>query len=165
MAGRGKLIEAVGYLRTSSAANVGADKDSDKRQRAAIENFAKRSGFALMGMMSKQKLGPISKQGDQYLRRILIVGAHSVLRRARQQPEKYPGSLSFWLGDRSRSSRFAPFEQGEIGPDLFRAACDMGLEGLVSKRRDRPYRAGRSSDWVKVKNRTHPAMSRIRDSF
>ena len=29
----------------------------------------------------------------------------------------------------------APFEQGEIGPDLFRAACDMGLEGLVSKRR------------------------------
>ena len=35
----------------------------------------------------KQKLGPISKQGDQYLRRILIVGAHAVLRRARQQPE------------------------------------------------------------------------------
>jgi bifunctional non-homologous end joining protein LigD len=30
------------------------------------------------------------------------------------------------------------FEQGEIGPDLFRAACNMGLEGLVSKRRDRP---------------------------
>jgi hypothetical protein len=32
----------------------------------------------------------------------------------------------------------APFEQGEIGPDLFRATYDMGLEGLVSKRRDRP---------------------------
>jgi len=30
----------------------------------------------------------------------------------------------------------APFEQGEIGPDLFRAACKIGLEGLVSKRRD-----------------------------
>jgi transposase len=38
----------------------------------------------------KQKLGPISKQGDRYLRRILVVGACSVLRRARQQPEKYP---------------------------------------------------------------------------
>ena len=38
----------------------------------------------------KQKLGPISKQGDQYLRRILVVGAHAVLRRARQQPQKYP---------------------------------------------------------------------------
>ena len=32
------------------------------------------------------------------------------------------------------------FEQGEIGPDLFRAACKMGLEGMVSKRRDGPYR-------------------------
>jgi transposase len=38
----------------------------------------------------KQKLGPISKRGDRYLRRILVVGAHSVLRRAKQNPEKYP---------------------------------------------------------------------------
>jgi transposase len=38
----------------------------------------------------KEKLGPISKQGDRYLRRILVVGAHAVLRHARQQPEKYP---------------------------------------------------------------------------
>jgi transposase len=38
----------------------------------------------------KQKLGPISKQGDQYLRRILIVGAISVLRRALRNPGKYP---------------------------------------------------------------------------
>jgi len=37
----------------------------------------------------KRKLGPISKQGDRYLRRILVVGAHSVLRRAKHNPEKY----------------------------------------------------------------------------
>ena len=59
----------------------------------------------------------------------------------------------------------APFEQGEIGPDLSRAACDMGLEGLVSKRRDRPYQGGRSKYWVKVKNRKHPAMQRVMESF
>jgi bifunctional non-homologous end joining protein LigD len=58
-----------------------------------------------------------------------------------------------------------PFGQGEIGPDLFRAACRMGLEGLVSKRRDRPYQAGRSKHWVKVKNRSHPAMNRVMESF
>jgi ATP-dependent DNA ligase len=58
----------------------------------------------------------------------------------------------------------APFEQGEIGPDLFRAACNMGLEGLVSKRRDRPYRSGRSPDWIKVKNRQHPAMERVKEA-
>ena len=59
----------------------------------------------------------------------------------------------------------APFEQGEIGPDLFRAACRLGLEGLVSKRRDRPYQAGRSKHWIKVKNRKHPAMSRVMETF
>jgi transposase len=52
---------------------------------------------AWIGLVSRQdstggkpKLGPISKQGDRYLRRILVVGAHSVLRRAKQNPEKYP---------------------------------------------------------------------------
>jgi bifunctional non-homologous end joining protein LigD len=59
----------------------------------------------------------------------------------------------------------APFEQGEIGPDLFQQACKFGLEGLVSKRRDRPYRAGRSKDWIKVKDRKHPAMERVKDAF
>jgi ATP-dependent DNA ligase len=54
-----------------------------------------------------------------------------------------------------------PFESGEIGPDLFAAACRMGLEGLVSKRRDRPYQGGRSKHWIKVKNRQHPAMKRV----
>jgi transposase len=38
----------------------------------------------------KQKLGPISKQGDRYLRRLLVVGAHAVLRRAKQIPQNHP---------------------------------------------------------------------------
>jgi len=57
------------------------------------------------------------------------------------------------------------FEQGEIGPDLLRAACRMGLEVLVSKHRDRPYRGGRQKHWIKVKNRKHPAMYRVMDIF
>jgi len=65
-------------------------------------------------------------------------------------------NLARLLARRPEGIFVAVFEQGEIGPDLFRAACDMGLEGLVSKRRDRPYRSGRSPDWIKVKNRTHP---------
>jgi bifunctional non-homologous end joining protein LigD len=52
----------------------------------------------------------------------------------------------------------APFEQGKIGPDLFGAACRMGLEGIVSKHRERPYRAGRCEHWQKVKNRKAPSL-------
>ena len=43
-----KAIPAVAYLRTSSAANVGADKDSERRQRDAIQGFAKRAGYELV---------------------------------------------------------------------------------------------------------------------
>jgi bifunctional non-homologous end joining protein LigD len=57
------------------------------------------------------------------------------------------------------------FEQGEIGPELFRHACLMGLEGLVSKHRDRPYRSGRSPHWIKVKNRTHHSIDRAKEAF
>ena len=59
----------------------------------------------------------------------------------------------------------APFEQGEIGPDLFDAACRMQLEGIVSKHRERPYRLGRCEHWQKVKNRKHPAVTRVADQF
>jgi DNA invertase Pin-like site-specific DNA recombinase len=41
-------IPAIAYLRTSSAANVGADQDSDKRQRQAIEAFAKHGGYEIV---------------------------------------------------------------------------------------------------------------------
>lgn len=68
-------------------------------------------------------------------------------------------NLARLLARRSEGIFIAPFEQGEIGPDLFRAACCVGLEGLVSTRRDQPYRAGRSPHWVKVKNPTSPAMT------
>lgn len=44
-----EIKKAVAYLRTSSAANVGADKDSEKRQRAAIQAYAKAAGYELVG--------------------------------------------------------------------------------------------------------------------
>jgi bifunctional non-homologous end joining protein LigD len=47
------------------------------------------------------------------------------------------------------------------GALAFQHACRMGLEGIVSKRRDKPYRSGRSPDWIKVKNPDAPAANRV----
>ena len=44
---------------------------------------------------------------------------------------------------------------------IFEHACRLGAEGIVAKRRDRPYRSGRSVDWVKVKNPDAPAATRV----
>jgi bifunctional non-homologous end joining protein LigD len=46
------------------------------------------------------------------------------------------------------------------GPTVFCHACKMGLEGIVSKRKNSPYRSGRSPDWLKVKNPNAPAVKR-----
>ena len=37
------------------------------------------------------------------------------------------------------------------GEALFKKSCAMGLEGIISKRKDQPYRSGRSNDWLKIK--------------
>jgi ATP-dependent DNA ligase len=49
-----------------------------------------------------------------------------------------------------------------VGPGdvVFRHACQLGLEGIVSKRLGSPYRSGRSRYWVKSKNPQHPAVKR-----
>jgi len=39
----------------------------------------------------------------------------------------------------------------------------MGLEEIVSKRRDRGYKAGPCKDWVKVKNPKSAAMIRAKE--
>jgi DNA invertase Pin-like site-specific DNA recombinase len=47
MVDKGKRVEAVGYMRTSSATNVGDGKDSEARQRKAIEDYAKVTGMVI----------------------------------------------------------------------------------------------------------------------
>jgi len=46
------------------------------------------------------------------------------------------------------------------GETVFRHACKLGLEGIVSKRKDSVYRSGRSPDWLKMKNSDAPAVKR-----
>jgi bifunctional non-homologous end joining protein LigD len=49
------------------------------------------------------------------------------------------------------------------GATIFQHACRMGLEGVVSKRRDLPYRSGRAKTWLKIKNPKSPAMLRVEE--
>jgi ATP-dependent DNA ligase len=64
-------------------------------------------------------------------------------------------NLARILARRIDGIHVAPFEQGEIGPDLFRHASKLGLEGLVSKHRDSTYRGGRFD----------PAFRRVMEQF
>jgi DNA invertase Pin-like site-specific DNA recombinase len=79
-----ETVKAVSYIRTSSAANVGSDKDSDKRQRAAIEAFAKSAGYVLVGEYYDAAVSgadPIDQRPGftEMLRRVASNGAKTII--------------------------------------------------------------------------------------
>jgi bifunctional non-homologous end joining protein LigD len=51
----------------------------------------------------------------------------------------------------------------EDGAIVYRGACKLGCEGIVSKRLGSPCGSGRSAHWVKVKNPNAPAVMRERE--
>jgi ATP-dependent DNA ligase len=66
-------------------------------------------------------------------------------------------TLASILAMASPGIRFNENIEGD-GPTVFAHACNMGLEGIVSKRKDSAYRSGRSPDWLKMKNADAPAV-------
>jgi bifunctional non-homologous end joining protein LigD len=68
--------------------------------------------------------------------------------------------LARLLGRAKRYSiRFTEHLEGD-GPTIFDHVCRMGLEGIVSKRTDAPYRSGPSKTWLKSKNPESAAVRR-----
>ena len=61
-----------------------------------------------------------------------------------------------------RSIQFVEHLTGD-GQTVFRHVCPMGLEGIVSKRTDAPYRGGPSKTWLKTKNPESDAVRRERE--
>jgi hypothetical protein len=49
------------------------------------------------------------------------------------------------------------------GESVYRHACALGCEGIVSKRLGSSYRSGRVNDWLKIKNPAAPAVTREAD--
>jgi bifunctional non-homologous end joining protein LigD len=73
--------------------------------------------------------------------------------------EQRKGKLEKLLA-RSDGIRFSQHLDGD-GADVFHHACKLGLEGIVSKRKDSRYRSGRSPDWIKSKNPDALAVKRL----
>jgi bifunctional non-homologous end joining protein LigD len=80
----------------------------------------------------------------------------------RHEPwETRRATLQSLLRKSGKGIRLSGHIDGTDGDLVFRHACRMGLEGIVAKRRDRPYRSGRSPDWIEIKNPDAPAATRI----
>jgi DNA ligase D-like protein (predicted ligase) len=84
-----------------------------------------------------------------YLFDIMYAGGADVRQRPlRERKELLRGQLSF-----ADPLRFTEHRDGD-GEEYFKQACRDRWEGLIAKRADAPYRAGRSKDWLKFKCET-----------
>jgi DNA invertase Pin-like site-specific DNA recombinase len=94
-----EMKKAVAYLRTSSAANVGADKDSDKRQLAAISAYAKSAGYQIVGTYYDAAVSgadPIHQRAGfaEMLTRVATNGAKTILL---ESPDRFARDLAVQL--------------------------------------------------------------------
>jgi bifunctional non-homologous end joining protein LigD len=69
-------------------------------------------------------------------------------------------TLASLLSRAAPGLRFNEHMEEQDGPLVLQHACKMGLECIVSKRRDSRYRSGRSPDWIKSTNPNAPVVKR-----
>jgi bifunctional non-homologous end joining protein LigD len=80
---------------------------------------------------------------------VLRLGGENLERRRLEDRKKVLADL---LGRPAPSTRIR-YSEHVIGRgmDMFAEACRLGLEGIISKRRDAPYTSGRADTWLKTK--------------
>src|SRR5262245_33914800 len=79
----------------------------------------------------------------------------------RREPlEGAKATLASVLAKARSGLRLNEHMEHQDGDLVFRHACKLGLEGIVSKRLGSRYRSGRSPDWLKMKNPNAPAVKR-----
>jgi bifunctional non-homologous end joining protein LigD len=82
----------------------------------------------------------------------------------RREPiERRKAALTKLLRTKHPGIRLVEHINDEDGDLIFKHACELGCEGIVSKRLGSTYRSGRSQDWIKVKNPRAPAAQRLEE--
>jgi bifunctional non-homologous end joining protein LigD len=110
------------------------------------------------GLASFELIRYRQHDGDVFLYAFDLIGLNGDdLRRDPLEVRK--AALASILAKASSGIRFNEHIEGD-GETVFRHACKLGLEGIVSKRKDSAYRSGRSPDWLKMKNPSAAAVTR-----
>ena len=110
------------------------------------------------GVASFDRIRYRRHDGDAFLYAFDLIELNSDDMR-RDPLEVRKATLRSMLAKAGLGLRFNEHMEGD-GPTVFAHACKMGLEGIVSKRKDSSYRSGRSTDWLKMKSPAAPAVKR-----
>jgi hypothetical protein len=124
MASKRKLVEAVAYMRTSSATNVGGDKDSEARQRAAIEGYAKHAGIVIVDWFYDAAVKGAARPGfAAMLDRIASNGVRTIVVESPDRFARDPLPAAVWRAWRG------PSFLGEVNPRTWDSSRAGGRGG------------------------------------
>ncbi len=118
---KGKWRSAYGYMRTSSSANVGADKDSEKRQRAAIEAYAKANGIAIVAWYYDKAVrgsDPVTARPG-FAGMLAAVAANGVRTIIVESPDRFARDLAVQLAGHDHLKRLGVALVPASAPDHF----------------------------------------------
>jgi hypothetical protein len=110
--------------------------------------FTSKSGHVRCLLRAKSGHSPVSRSPRWRLRRKPFHERKAALRKVLMRTK--------------RGIQYVEHTEGD-GVKMFQAVCGLGLEGIVSKKLDAPYKSGPSKAWLKVKNPNGPAATRAAD--
>jgi ATP-dependent DNA ligase len=136
------IVEAVNHLRVRSCLLDGEVVCCDER------------GVAVFHVLRRRRNEP---QAFLYAFDLLELDGADMRREPLEVRKATLASILRQSRDGVRLNEHMEHPEGDV---VFRHACKMGLEGIVSKRLGSRYRSGRSPDWLKFKNQHAPAVKR-----
>ncbi|HEX3659112.1 MAG TPA: DNA ligase D [Pirellulales bacterium] len=130
------LVEALGRLPLKQAILDG--------EVVAEESSGRTSFQLLQNAFRDQRSGDLK----YYLFDLMYLDGYSLLGASLEDRKQ---ALAALLGSKAAGPLMLSEHLAGDGPKFFKEACRMGLEGIICKRRDRPYLPGRGYDWLKIK--------------
>jgi DNA invertase Pin-like site-specific DNA recombinase len=133
---------AAAYLRTSSAANVGGDKDSEKRQLAAIQTYAKANGFEVVETFYDAAVSGADHVGDRpgfaaMLERLVSNGVKTIIV---ESPDRFARDLAVQLAGHDMLCELGIALIPSSAPDFFTEDTPTAVLVRQVTRSKRPVR-------------------------
>ena len=118
---KAQRVEAVGYMRTSSAANVGEGKDSERRQRAAIDGYANSAGYVIVDWFYDKAVRGSDAVAERpgfgaMLERIAANGVRTVIV---ESPDRFARDLAVQLAGHDHLRKLGVTLIPATAPDFF----------------------------------------------
>jgi DNA invertase Pin-like site-specific DNA recombinase len=149
MPGKRKRVAAVGYMQTSSATNVGEGKDSEARQRKAIEGYAKAAGFEIVAWYYNKAVRGADEITERpgFAAMSDLIAGNGVRTIIVESPDRFARDLAVQLAGHDHLKRLGVTLIPATAPDFFTEDTPTAVLVRQAAGRSRPQDCGWPEVW------------------